>query len=46
MWARHNVPFGESPFYAGGNGHEWLYCGDKQIKHSVTDTTDGENVLK
>ncbi|KAG4999149.1 hypothetical protein GLYMA_08G031600v4 [Glycine max] len=34
--ARYDVSFRKSTFYAGGNGHEWLHCGDKQSKYSVS----------
>jgi len=32
--ARYHVSFRKGAFYVGGNGHEWLYCGDEQIKYS------------
>jgi len=45
VWARHNVPSGESSFHAGRNGDEWLHCGDKQSQHTFTYTTYGQSPL-
>jgi len=39
--ARYYVPFRKGAFYVGGNGYEWLYCGDKQIKYSDSNSADG-----
>lgn len=41
MRARYYVPFRKGAFYVGGDGHEWLYCGDKQIKYFDTNSADG-----
>ena len=39
--ARYYVPFRKGAFYVGGDGHEWLYCGDKQIKYFDSNSADG-----
>lgn len=46
VWIGYHVSFGESALHAGGNGDEWLYCRNEQGQHPLSNTANGQSIMR